>query len=135
MLDLTSIAIVGIITAGFYGLFELFLHKKERLLLIEKMVENGKDLPTQMKFNYNILSEKKLSFSSLKGGCLLIGLGAGLLLGFILNLCINDVAENSYQLRSVAYSASVLLFGGIGLVAAFILETRLKSKDKKGDVE
>ena len=64
--------VVGIITLGIYKLFELFVCKKERLLIIEKMGE--KFTPNMLEHKINFSSRGNLSFSSLKWGCLLMGL-------------------------------------------------------------
>ena len=117
MMDFISVPlVVGIVCAGIYGLFELFVRKRERLAIIEKIGDkldasafDGKlGLPNYM---------RNFSFSSLKAGCLLAGIGLGLLVGFIINMC-------------MAYGASVLLFGGIGLIIAFVIELKLGKNNK-----
>ena len=130
MMDFISVPlVVGIVCAGIYGLFELFVRKRERLAIIEKIGDkldasafDGKlGLPHYM---------RNFSFSSLKAGCLLAGIGLGLLVGFIINMC---MATNSYyddgwyrhEVAGTAYGASVLLFGGIGLIIAFVIELKL----------
>ena len=108
MMDFISVPlVVGIVCAGIYGLFELFVR------------------------NYM----RNFSFSSLKAGCLLAGIGLGLLVGFIINMC---MATNSYyddgwyrhEVAGTAYGASVLLFGGIGLIIAFVIELKLGKGNK-----
>ena len=108
MMDFISVPlVVGIVCAGIYGLFEL-------------------GLPHYM---------RNFSFSSLKAGCLLVGIGLGLLVGFIINMC---MATNSYyddgwyrhEVAGTAYGASVLLFGGIGLIIAFVIELKLGKNNK-----
>ena len=93
MMDFISVPlVVGIVCAGIYGLFELFVRRRERLAIIEKIGDkldasafDGKlGLPNYM---------RNFSFSSLKAGCLLAGIGLGLLVGFIINMC---MATNSY---------------------------------------
>ena len=78
----------------------------------------------------------RFSFSALKAGCLLAGIGLGLLVGFFIDL---DVSTSfvgadgfSRDVSEVVYGASVLLFGGLGLIIAFVVEMRLdKGKDKR----
>ena len=112
----------------------LFVRKRERLAIIEKIGDkldasafDGKlGLPNYM---------RNFSFSSLKAGCLLAGIGLGLLVGFIINMC---MATNSYyddgwyrhEVAGTAYGASVLLFGGIGLIIAFVIELKLGKNNK-----
>ena len=73
MIDFIMVpAVMTIITLGVYKLFELFVCKKERIMLIEKMDERGlfprMDVPK--------LCGSSFSFAALKIGCLLVwGLG------------------------------------------------------------
>ena len=75
MMDFIMVpAVMTIITLGVYKLFELFVCKKERIMLIEKMDERG--LLPQM--DTPKLRGSSFSFSALKIGCLLAGMGLGL---------------------------------------------------------
>ena len=68
MMDFIMVpAVMTIITLGVYKLFELFVCKKERIMLIEKMDERG--LLPQM--DTPKLRGSSFSFSALKIGCLL----------------------------------------------------------------
>lgn len=139
MMDFISIPlVVGIVCAGIYGLFELFVRKKERLAIIEKIgdkldasaFEGKMGLPSYV---------NRFSFNALKAGCLLAGIGLGLLVGFIITTAIAAdsglLFSNNWdswfrrELAATAYGASVLLFGGMGLVVAFVIEMKL-SKNK-----
>ena len=120
-------AVVGIITLGIYKLFELFVRKKERLIIIDKIgdkltpdILNGK-----IDFSTDI---PKLSFSALKFGCLFMGLGIGLMVAFAVHYNFADFVENAYYLRSAVYGSCVLLFGGLGLLIAFIVELKVSKK-------
>jgi len=126
--------IVWICVSGVYGLFELYARRKERLVIIERMGDKLDSSLLDRQFSGMNFAIK--SFSSLKIGCLLIGLGLGLLVGLWIHAAI---LSNSYytnmdswrirDLAGVAYGASVLLFGGIGLLVSFLIETKM---DKKG---
>ncbi|GAB6394019.1 MAG: hypothetical protein MdMp024_0331 [Bacteroidales bacterium] len=136
MLDFISVPlIVGICVAGVYGLFELFARKKERLAVIEKIGE---------KIDANAFDGKlvlpnfgpKFSFSALKVGSLLMGIGLGLLVGFLIHYRL--ILEGTFMrgeewryndLTATAYGAAVLLFGGAGLVIAFLIEARMAKKN------
>lgn len=128
MLDFIMVpAVVGIITLGIYKLFELFVRKKERLIIIDKIgdkltpdILNGK-----IDFSTNI---PKFSFSALKFGCLFMGLGIGLLVAFAVHYNFADFVESSYQIKSAIYGSCVLLFGGLGLIIAFIIELKISNK-------
>lgn len=137
MMEFISIpVVVGIITLGIYKLFELFVKKKERLLIIEKA---GDKLDASVLYDENSLPIKTFSrFSSgtLKAGCLLIGIGLGLLLGFFITVVgiPQYIGANNNQMQEivgVVYGASVLLFGGLGLLSAFLLEMNYAKKHLK----
>ena len=128
MMDFIMVpAVIGIITLGIYKLFELFVRKKERLTIIDKIGD---------KLTPDILSGKidfstdipKLSFSALKFGCLFMGLGIGILVAFAVHYNFADFVESSYQIESAIYGSCVLLFGGLGLLIAFIVELKVSKK-------
>lgn len=121
--------IIGIVCAAIYGLFELFVRKKERLAIIEKIGDKLDASAFDMKIGLPRLANG--SFSSLKAGCLLSGIGLGLLIGFLISgtVGLNLDDRMGREIISTVYGASVLLFGGIGLIIAFVIELKL-SKDK-----
>ena len=128
MMDFIMVpAVMGIITLGIYKLFELFVRKKERLTIIDKIgdkltpdILNGK-----IDFSTDI---PKLSFSALKFGCLFMGLGIGMLVAFAVHYNFADFVESSYQIKSAIYGSCVLMFGGLGLILAFIIELKISNK-------
>ena len=70
--------VVGIITYGIYSLFALFVHRKERLILIEKLQD--KLTPDLLAQKVNLPDLSRLSFKSfgaLKAAAIFIGLGRG----------------------------------------------------------
>ena len=84
--------------------------------------------------NIRFSSIGKFSSSALKFGCLFMGLGLGLLIGYL--ICsttlegytnMGDVRLN-YNMRetiSIIYGACILLFGGLGLLTAFLVELKI----------
>ncbi|MDH6312142.1 hypothetical protein M2137_000905 [Parabacteroides sp. PFB2-10] len=134
MMDFISIPlVVGICIAGVYGLFDLFVRKKERLAIIEKMSEKISSIAFDGKLT--MPSFNRFSFSALKVGFLMAGIGLGLLVAFFLHIGLADIIEGNEwyrrEIASVLYGASVLLFGGIGLLIAFIIEIKINKKDKE----
>ncbi|MFT3740918.1 MAG: hypothetical protein QM786_19380 [Breznakibacter sp.] len=137
MMDFISIpAVVGIITLGIYKLFELFVRRRERLNIIEKVGEKidpsflGEAHPIPVKIS------GRFSFGSLKAACLLIGIGLGLLIGYTISLNslpYGGIYSDNYQqnqLMGVIFGASVLVFSGLGLLTAFVIEMKIEKKNK-----
>lgn len=128
--------VVGIITLGVFRLFDLFVRKKERLAIIEKIGDKFEASMIENKFSFPIKSSGNSIFGTLKVACLFLGVGLGLLVGYF--ICLNSVAgynsmelkNNAYEISGVVYGASVLLFGGLGLVVAFLIEMKY-IKDNK----
>ena len=129
---ITAPLVCGIFVLGFYKLFELFVCKKERLLIIEKMGE--KFTPDILEHKLSFSSIGKFSSSALKFGCLFMGLGLGLLIGYLICTAtlegytnMGDVRLN-YNMRetiSIIYGACILLFGGLSLLIAFLVELKI----------
>ncbi len=133
MEELMIVANVAIIFGVIYKLFELFAGRRERMMLIEKMG----DKLTPETFKNGIMYRPSLySFGGLRIGCLLLGLGAGLLMGYFL-VC---VTQQSYfsgseewavkEAVSIIYGACVLLGGGLGLVISYLIEKEQWKKNK-----
>lgn len=93
-----------------YGIFHLYVRRKERLALIEKGV-------TAAIFN----SESNVS-PSLKYGIFFIGIAIGFLMGEIL-------CETTHINDGVAYLSMIFLFGGISLVIYYFIARRHTRKE------
>ena len=132
---ITAPLITFIVFAFIYGVFELMVRRGERMAIIEKM--GDKLEPSMLQGKLNICGGMKFSFGTLKAGCLLIGVGLGLLVGFMICACtfptFTSNVESTWEIRqliSLVNGASVLLFGGVGLIVAFLVEMKIgKKKD------
>ena len=69
-------------------------------------------------------------------GCLLMGLGLGLLIGYFIvvgtqpEYFMENVGHTVRETVSIIYGASVLLGGGLGLIVAFVIEVMRASRNK-----
>jgi|GEM_PF-167016 len=111
MHDLDSVLITGMVFGTIYGIFYLFIRRRERLTMMEKGVDASMFVSDTKSFNK----------STLKFGMLFIGIGVGVLFG-------NILAVNSALHEEVAYFSMIFLFGGFALVANYLIE---KSESKK----
>jgi len=130
----------GIVFYFIYMTFELFTRKDERMKLIEKIGHNlAPSDSSVLKFEFGSLlpAFNKKSFLSLRFGCLLLGIGLGLLIGLFLCLWIRtglQLNDGDWQTRnfySVAYGSSVLLFGGLGLLISYFIESKSNKKEEQ----
>jgi len=135
---ITAWIIVGIITLGIYKLFELFVGRKERLLIVEKLSDKLEStLQGRLILPLNVPAQSSLgnSFGALKFGCLLLGMGLGLLMGHI--ICATSVPQyfsrhgHMDEMSSLIYGACTLLFGGLSLIAAFVIELKIARKERQ----
>lgn len=85
-----------------YGIFHLYVRRKERLALIEKGL------------NASIFNSEANVSPSLKYGIFFIGTAIGFLMGEIL-------ANNTRIEDGIAYLSMIFLFGGLGLVIYYFI--------------
>lgn len=141
---LIPICIVSTVCFFLYKLFELSVRKKERMRLMELQRENFEASHLNDSFLFpksNVSSPNKKSYGSLKAGCLLLGLGFGFLAAWLLNLINLDpylFEFDNYQINAalnvgqeMIYFGSVLFFGGMGLIVAFVIEQKMRKKDNR----
>ena len=93
-----------------YGIFHLYVRRKERLALIDKGL-------TAAIFN----SESNVS-PSLKYGIFFIGIAIGFLMGEILS-------KTTQMEEGIAYLSMIFLFGGIGLVVYYFIAKKHVRKE------
>ncbi|MDR0370671.1 MAG: hypothetical protein LBH80_02275 [Prevotellaceae bacterium] len=144
----TFIPLCAVVAVFFlvYKLVELSARKKERMRLIERDNFTLSHLNDSFLFpranrhpQDNEFSPKKKSYGALKAGCLLLGLGFGVMVAWTISILFFDyyVSEiDDYQInqavrngQQIIYFGSVLFFGGIGLLIAFMLERKMRRKD------
>jgi len=108
-MDLEGLLIPLGLFAMIYGIVYLSVRRKERMALIE----SGQDAKI-----FNMESNASIS---LKFSLLLIGLGLGALVGYILE-------ESTAMEEGISYFSMILLFGGVGLLVYYFL-ARKKPKE------
>ncbi len=129
MKELMIVANVAIVFGVIYKLFELFVGKKERMMLIEKLSSEELMKGGIRRPDFNLFI---FTFSSLRFGCLMLGLGVGLLAGYFI-CCTSGLVFsnyiNGYETSSLIYGACILLGGGLGLLVSFLVEWKMSKKN------
>jgi len=93
-----------------YGIFHLYVRRKERLALIDKGL------------TANIFNSEANVSPSLKYGIFFIGIAIGFLMG--------EVLANSTRMdEGIAYLSMIFLFGGIGLVIYYFIAQKHVRKE------
>ena len=126
----------AIVFGCIYKVVELFVHKRERLMLISKITELS-----NVDFKGIRLYSSGNKFTALRIGWLLIGVGLGFFVGFFLNfITANGDLETIYKwnyiekIGGIIYVSCITFFGGIGLLISYYTERRAEeSEDKKKD--
>lgn len=129
---LIPIFVLGIITLGIYRIIELFARRKERLMIIEKMQGCADSDILKNQMNLSLVGKPRSSNGALRASLLLMGLGVGFAVGILLHISIGHMLVNSIELSgmssrdmlSIIYFASTILFGGIGLLIAYLIERK-----------
>ncbi|MGL5705644.1 MAG: DUF6249 domain-containing protein [Tannerellaceae bacterium] len=120
---LTPPLVTFVIFYSIYCIFDLFVRRKERMEIIERM--GDKLDPDLLKPSFGFKGKINFSFSSLKLGALLTGIGLGIFVGSI--LCVFGNPQSNALTQSIM-GGSLLLFGGLGLIVAFVIELKMSNK-------
>ena len=126
-MDLTAVFIFGIVFFGVYKLTELFVRRRERQMLIEKIEKLDSASVDLLHQNFGRRDDSS-AYWSLRIGAALVGLGFGIGLSL---LAIRFYPRPDYlQWEVFAYlqSFGLLMGAGLGLLTAFIIERKLKQK-------
>ena len=121
-LHLAPPIIVFVIFYFIYKMLELFARRNERMTMIEKLnIGDGADIPPDIS---KLFTPPTPASWALRLGLLLMGIGLGLCLAIIMDYEM-DFSGNS----EAFYFASMMLFGGLGLVIAYIIEQKQKKQE------
>lgn len=120
-----------------YLVFELFVRRDERKMLIEKMVSSEKcDVskfltPCISRFDLGIFQKVHRNYG-LRIGLLMVGIGTGLLVGFLLDTFSTfNFPNRGRETSSIIYTACVCLCGGVAFVIAYVQERKHEMQDRK----
>ena len=136
---ITPPLVCAIIFGCIYKVIELFVRKRERLMLISKLTEIS-----NVDFKGINLYSSGNKFTALRVGWLMLGVGMGFLLGFFINLMATS-GRYAYDLDSVwnyhrvvsgiVYVACICICGGIGLLSSYMAERKAEHPEEKKEEE
>ena len=125
----------AIVFGCIYKVIELFVRKRERLMLISKITELR-----NIDFKGINLYSSGNKYTALRIGWLMLGVGLGFLLGFV----INDIATGMdysfhpeemhvyrYEVADIVYVACVCICGGFGLLMSYRAERKAERPEEK----
>ena len=131
--------VCAVIFGCIYKVIELFARKKERLMIISKLTEIS-----NVDFKGITLYDggNKFKFTALRVGWLLLGIGCGFLLGFLINLMatygryaydVSSVWDYHHEISGIVYVACICICGGIGLLLSYRAERKAEHPEEKKD--
>ena len=133
-MDMLFVAIITLgIAYAIYKLFELYARRKERMLMIEKMsFGDGTVAPPDFTKWFSPPTTSLTSWA-LRLGLLMAGLGLGLGIAIIMRFCMGQFdGMTDYESRDAWYFlnfALMMLFGGLALAIAYLIEQKNRKKD------
>ena len=138
--NMVPVFVVGFIIWGIYRIFELFARRKERMAIIEKLGEKFSSQDVENALNLPLFSKQPNNSSlPLRISLLMIGIGLGLVSAFIIHYAIilnsdlldlnsDYIRRNLREIEGIIYLSFISVFGGIGLLVAYLIETRKEKK-------
>ena len=129
-----------VIFTTLYKIIELFGRRRERIMIIEKITELSK-----VNLSSLDLSMGRSRFNSLRVGCLLLGIGFGLSFAFWM-LCeatagkyifgtYDEMRYFRIEIVGVVYLGCTTMFGGLGLLISYIIESVKNKKSEEKSVD
>ena len=126
-MDLTSIFIFGIVFLGIYKLTELFVRRRERQMLIEKIEKLDSASVDLLHQNFGRRDDSS-AYWPLRIGAALVGLGFGIGLSLLAIRFYPMPDFLKWEVFSYLQSFGLLMGAGLGLLVAFVIEFKLKQK-------
>lgn len=123
----------AIVFGCIYKVIELFVHKRERLMLISKITELS-----NIDFKGINFYSSGNKFTALRVGWLMLGIGLGFLVGFFFNFVTADGKLDKFyewqfyeKVGGIIYIACICVFGGIGLLISYLAERKAEKPEEK----
>ena len=136
---ITPPLVCAIIFGSIYKVIELFVRKRERLMLISKLTEIS-----NVDFKGISLYSSGNKFTALRIGWLMLGIGLGFLVAFFINMMatggkyaydFDSVWRFHDKVAGVVYIACICICGGWGLLMSYHAERRAEHPEEQKKVE
>ncbi len=114
-----------------YRVLESLIHRKERLIVAQKLETLDPQKNGQMDLNKWFGAVATNKYAPLRWGLLLAGAALGLLVGFFIRGGMLPDKNWYNEDVQVIYFGSAFLFAGIGLLVSFVLERKYAAEDRK----
>ncbi len=128
MNDLVPILVIATLTIGVYRMIELFVRRNERMAIIDKLTSNLKPDDVNMDMNLSFFAPNRGTSWALRLALLLIGIGIGALIGFFIVMYYSQF--DSYRAEGTIYLSCISIFGGVGLLIAYLIEQKQIRADR-----
>lgn len=123
--------ICAIIFYFVYRILENLIHRKERLIVAQKIETLDPQKNGQIDLNRWFGAVATNKYAPLRWGLMLVGAALGLLVAFFIkDGMLPDKTWNNDDVQ-VLYFGATFLFAGIGLLASFVLERKYTAEDWK----
>ncbi len=123
--------IFAIIFYFVYRILENLIHRKERLIVAQKIETLDLQKSGQIALNKWFGAAAPNKYASLRWGLLLTGAALGLLVAFFIKEGMMPDKNWYNDDVQVLYFGSAFLFAGIGLLVSFVLERKYTVEDRK----
>ena len=123
--------IVAIIFYFVYRILENLIHRKERLIVAQKIENLDPQKNGQIDLNKWFGAVATNKYAPLRWGLLLAGAALGMLVGFFIRGGMLPDKNWYNEDVQVIYFGSAFLFAGIGLLVSFVLERKYAAEDRK----
>lgn len=130
MIPANMLIVFGVI----YKVFELFVRKDERKMIINKIEDiKGVDLSGT---NLNMGNGRGNKFLPLRIGMLVLGVGLGCgasIVSIIIAMPRIETELSPFYVREMLSGACICFFGGLALVISYIIEHNARRKENSND--
>lgn len=114
-----------------YRVLESLIHRKERLIVAQKLETLDPQKNGQMDLNKWFGAVATNKYAPLRWGLLLSGVALGIVLAFFIHQGLYPDMKWYSTGTEMLYFGLTFLFAGIGLLVSFVLERKYAAEDRK----